>query len=87
MDTKWKVLNENLGNGKEKYNLSQSDMYQLFAYGEKYMEGKGELFLIYPRRQQFNHSLAPFEFKSGLTLKVVPYDIVNDRFPAELFKY
>jgi 5-methylcytosine-specific restriction enzyme subunit McrC len=80
IDTKWKVLNENLDSGKEKYNLSQSDMYQLFAYGEKYMEGKGELFLIYPRHRHFNHSLAAFEFKPGLTLNVVPYDIENDNF-------
>lgn len=76
MDTKWKVLNQEPGNAN--YNLSQSDMYQLFAYGEKYMNGEGELYLIYPKHERFYAPLDRFDFKPGLKLNVVPYDLVND---------
>jgi 5-methylcytosine-specific restriction enzyme subunit McrC len=78
MDTKWKTLNQNLDSGTDKYNLDQSDMYQLFAYGEKYMNGQGELYLIYPQHEKFDAPLAHFDFKPGLKLNVVPYDLVND---------
>ena len=33
-DTKWKLLDES--KEKKNYNISQSDMYQLYAYGKKY---------------------------------------------------
>jgi 5-methylcytosine-specific restriction enzyme subunit McrC len=78
MDTKWKTLNQNLDSSTDKYNLAQSDMYQLFAYGEKYMDGQGELYLIYPQHVKFDAPLEHFDFKPGLKLNVVPYDLVND---------
>jgi 5-methylcytosine-specific restriction enzyme subunit McrC len=79
MDTKWKVLNQHLDSGTDKYNLAQSDIYQLFAYGEKYMNGEGELYLIYPQHEKFDAPLEQFVFKPGLKLNVVPYDLVNDK--------
>lgn len=84
MDTKWKVLNQNLDTGRDKYNLAQSDMYQLFAYGEKYMKGKGELYLIYPKHEKFDAPLDHFKFKPELQLNVVPYDLVNDECDIQL---
>lgn len=78
MDTKWKLLNQHLDSGTDKYNLAQSDMYQLFAYGEKYMNGQGEMYLIYPQHEKFNAPLEYFDFKPGLKLNVVPYDLIND---------
>jgi len=47
IDTKWKIINEHLT--KKKYLISQSDLYQLYAYGKKYQEGEKDpiLFLIY----------------------------------------
>jgi 5-methylcytosine-specific restriction enzyme subunit McrC len=57
MDTKWKLLDASLNTIKDKYNLSQSDMYQLFAYGEKYLEGQGGLYLIYPKYRGFKEPL------------------------------
>lgn len=77
-DTKWKLINENLSTSKDKYNLAQSDMYQLFAYGEKYLRGKGTLVLIYPKNENFCEALPIFEFKQGLLLKVVAYDLLTD---------
>ncbi|RTR34749.1 McrC family protein [Shewanella atlantica] len=83
MDTKWKLLDASLNTTKHKYNLSQSDMYQLFAYGEKYLDGQGDLYLIYPKHQGFTESLACFEFTPGLRLHVVPYDLETDYCPLE----
>ncbi len=77
-DTKWKIINENLNTSKDKYYLAQSDMYQLFAYGEKYLKGQGSLVLIYPKNENFLESLPSFEFKPGLLLHVVPYDLDKD---------
>jgi 5-methylcytosine-specific restriction enzyme subunit McrC len=78
MDTKWKLLDASLNTTKHKYNLSQSDMYQLFAYGEKYLRGQGDLYLIYPKHAGFTESLADFMFKPDLRLHVVPYDLETD---------
>lgn len=77
-DTKWKRINENHRSAKWKYGISQSDMYQLFAYGEKYLRGKGDLFLIYPKYENFTERLAPFLYNDGLKLHVVPYDLELD---------
>ena len=43
MDTKWKKLNSNRG---VNYGISQSDMYQMYAYSKKY--NTPEIWLIYP---------------------------------------
>jgi 5-methylcytosine-specific restriction enzyme subunit McrC len=73
LDTKWKLLDAfDLTN---KYGLSQSDFYQLFAYGQKYLKGQGQMALIYPRTEKFTMPLAPFEFGGGLTLAVLPFDL------------
>jgi 5-methylcytosine-specific restriction enzyme subunit McrC len=62
--------------GEDKsYGLKQSDFYQLFAYGHKYLGGEGELVLIYPRRSAFDAPLQVFEFASQLKLWVLPFDM------------
>ncbi|MGS0498892.1 McrC family protein [Pseudoalteromonas mariniglutinosa] len=78
IDTKWKRLNESLGNTTDKYNLNQSDIYQLFAYGEKYLQGNGELYLVYPKYDGFKSPLSDFYYHENLKLKVVPYDLESD---------
>ncbi len=83
MDTKWKLLDASLNTTKHKYNLSQSDLYQLFAYGEKYLKGQGDLYLIYPKHIGFTEPLANFDFKPGLRLNVVPYDLATDECPLQ----
>jgi len=73
LDTKWKRLNSS---GEDKsYGLKQSDFYQLFAYGHKYLSGEGELVLIYPRRSAFDAPLQVFEFAPQLKLWVLPFDM------------
>lgn len=59
----------------EHFGLSQTDFYQMFAYGHKYLGGKGELYLVYPAHEQFEHMLGPFNFSSELNLWIVPFDL------------
>lgn len=47
MDTKWKRL---IDNDKENYGISQSDMYQMFAYSKKY--DTREIWLLYPMNEE-----------------------------------
>ncbi|MDF1690444.1 MAG: McrC family protein [Cycloclasticus sp.] len=70
LDCKWKLINSK--NREENYGISSSDMYQLFAYGKKYLGGKGDLFLIYPENEHFRHPLPVFDFDDDLSLWVVP---------------
>jgi 5-methylcytosine-specific restriction enzyme subunit McrC len=58
--------------------LSQSDFYQLFAYGQKYLSGVGDMLLIYPKTSQFQHILPPFHFDHQLTLWAVPFCLERD---------
>lgn len=75
MDTKWKLLDGLKANGTEKYGLSQSDFYQLQAYGQSYLDAQGEVVLIYPKTETFDRPLPVFEFPktSGLSLWVLPF--------------
>jgi 5-methylcytosine-specific restriction enzyme subunit McrC len=79
MDTKWKLLDASKGNGTKKYGLSQSDFYQMFAYGQKYLNGEGKLILIYPKTEKFDKPIEDkFVFSEkgeGLHLYVLPFDI------------
>ena len=78
MDTKWKRIQSYLNDGTSKYGISQADMYQLYAYGNKYLKGEGELFLIYPMSESFTLPLKSFNYTEDLRLWVVPYDLDND---------
>ncbi|HHF3141646.1 MULTISPECIES: McrC family protein [Vibrio] len=77
-DTKWKRINEKQATAKQKYGISQSDMYQMFAYGQNYLGGSGVVYLIYPAYENFNKPLPPFRFDENLVVKVIPYDLVDD---------
>lgn len=79
LDAKWKVLDGTKNNGTEKYGLSQADFYQLYAYGERYLGGVGDLFLIYPKNQTFTAMLPVFNFSDRLRLWVVPFDLDNEQ--------
>ncbi|WP_122709381.1 McrC family protein [Pseudomonas viridiflava] len=75
LDTKWKRLDNKPGN--KNYGLSQSDLYQLYAYGQKYLGGEGDVVLIYPRRASFQEALPVFEFSPEFKLWVVPFDLLT----------
>ncbi|STO57351.1 McrC family protein [Grimontia hollisae] len=74
LDTKWKLIDAK--DSINRFGLSQSDFYQMFAYGQKYLGGKGVLALIYPATQMFSAPLEGyFEFTSELRLWVLPFHI------------
>nr|WP_304187098.1 McrC family protein [Hafnia alvei] len=79
MDTKWKLVNNN-PQKKSLYGLAQSDFYQMFAYGQKYLDGIGEMYLIYPAHDDFSQPIPQhFAFSETLKLWVVPYQITAKR--------
>ena len=59
MDTKWKNL---INNEKKNYGISQSDMYQMYAYSKKYKTS--EIWLLYPINDEMRNS-KPIKFDSG----------------------
>ncbi|OBT31679.1 McrC family protein [Vibrio splendidus] len=70
LDTKWKLLDIE----KHNYGLSQSDLYQMFAYGHKYLNGMGDLLLIYPAHSGFEKPIEfSFDYSESLRLWVVPF--------------
>ncbi len=76
LDAKWKRLAAH--DRENKYGMSQADFYQLYAYGQKYLGGEGELVLIYPRWAQFSAPLASFDFDKNLRLWALPFDLDED---------
>ena len=79
LDCKWKRIDQSQSDGKSKYGIQQSDMYQMLAYGCTYMQGKGEMYLVYPRWKSFLDALPEFELPGALRLHVVPFDLDSDR--------
>lgn len=81
LDTKWKLLDGQKANGTDKYGLSQSDFYQLQAYGQSYLDGNGDVVLVYPKTAGFHAPLPVFEFpkNSGLRLWVLPFCLKTRR--------
>lgn len=75
LDTKWKLIDQ--WSSKSNYNISQQDMYQLYAYGKKYAisnEKHPDLILIYPKNPSFDKPLH-FGYEDQLDLWAVPYDL------------
>lgn len=97
LDSKWKLINtsSDKGNGTDKFGLSQSDFYQMHAYGHSYLPGEGNLVLIYPACSTFDKAIdKPFEYSDTLKLWVVPFDVSVDvkdckrlKLPAGLEKW
>lgn len=75
LDTKWKRLDASLANSRDKYGLNQADFYQLFAYGQHYLDGKGDLFLVFPMTTKFKKALPMFRLADDLRLWVIPFDL------------
>ena len=51
----------------------------MFAYGHKYLKGKGNLVLVYPKTEKFTEAIEYcFNFSGGLKLWVVPFDVSTD---------
>ena len=75
LDTKWKLIDDTRANDTDKYGLAQADFYQLHAYGQSYLDGVGDVILIYPKTDTFSKPLDVFYFPkaTGLRLWVLPF--------------
>ncbi|ALY33857.1 TPA: McrC family protein [Pseudomonas aeruginosa] len=75
LDTKWKRIDA--GKPEQNYDLSQSDFYQLFAYGHKYRRGDEVpgLVLIYPYWSGLQKALPVFDYGKGMQLWVLPFEL------------
>lgn len=89
IDTKWKAID---GSRPDKhYLIDMKDMYQLYAYGQKYRQGQSQeigwdvipkLVLVYPYSEKFTEYLPEFIYEDikeniGLKLMVVPFDLTD----------
>jgi len=78
IDTKWKLLDQTAD--RRNYNITQADMYQLYAYGKKYALAGDHprLVLLYPANPQFTKRLSEFVYEGDLKLDIIPFDITAD---------
>ena len=96
IDTKWKNLDSNAPD--KNYLIDIKDMYQLYAYGQKYHLGESylldttpKLVLIYPYTEKFQAKLEPFVYeevkaKYGLKLVVYPFNLADSGNHGEGYK-
>lgn len=78
LDTKWKRVDASKSGNN--YDLSQSDFYQLFAYGHKYRKSSGvpRLVLIYPYWSGLKGALPVFDYGDDMSLWVLPFNLDDD---------
>lgn len=86
LDTKWKLLDSAKKNARDKYQLSQADFYQMYAYGHHYLDGaRGDntkgIVLIYPKTDAFAEPLPVFKFPKPkeMLLWVLPFCLTKRR--------
>ncbi|MCF9021148.1 MULTISPECIES: McrC family protein [Pseudomonas syringae group] len=77
LDTKWKRINGKID--EKNYRLDHADFYQMFAYGHKYLLGKGDLVLIYPKVDCSQIETSCFKFSDELELTVALFDLTLER--------
>ncbi|TDR39165.1 hypothetical protein DFR29_11770 [Tahibacter aquaticus] len=69
------LLDADRNNGSDKYGLAQSDFYQLHAYGQTYLQGRGDVARVYPLAARFPQPLPAFRFPhsaASVGLAVLP---------------
>jgi 5-methylcytosine-specific restriction enzyme subunit McrC len=73
LDTKWKNL---INNERVNYGISQSDMYQMYAYSKKYKTA--EIWLLYPINDEMrNTSHIKFDSGDGTTVNLFFVDVAD----------
>lgn len=69
LDTKWKLINQESKN----YDLSQPDLYQMYAYGKKYTAEN--VYLVYPKTKDFQSSLdTALAYDESLNIHILCFD-------------
>lgn len=79
LDAKWKEIDEQ--NISDNHDISQDDMYQLYAYGRRYK--CSVVALVYPRNRNFTRALR-YTFFDGLLLVCLPFDIARPKESVQL---
>jgi 5-methylcytosine-specific restriction enzyme subunit McrC len=74
LDMKWKTIR---GSERQVAQVAQSDLYQLYAYGQRYVgkAGKVKLGLIYPQTPDFTVAPPPYAYEPHLPLYLLPADL------------
>lgn len=81
LDTKWKKLNIR----KKHYGISQSDMYQMYAYSKKYKTS--EIWMLYPLSENIrNDEFIEFNSGDNTIVKVHFIDLINIEENLEVLK-
>ena len=82
LDTKWKLIDGSEDNSRDKFGLPQADFYQMYVYGQTYLQGDGDIVLIYPKTADFDQALKVFKFPSSkkLSLRVLPFCLEKKNF-------
>lgn len=73
MDTKWKVLSSELSS--QNYGISQSDMYQMYAYHKKY--NAENVTLIYPKTDKMDEEMLSYKGEDKVTVRAVFVDLMD----------
>lgn len=73
MDTKWKVLSSELS--RQNYGISQSDMYQMYAYHKKY--DAENVTLIYPKTDKMDEEMLSYKGEDKVTVRVTFVDLMD----------
>lgn len=71
MDTKWKILTD----GKANYGISQSDMYQMYAYQKKYKSEN--VTLIYPMTEKVENKFITYKSDDGVVVRICFVDLFH----------
>ena len=74
-DTKWKIV-------KSKDDISQADLYQLYAYGKKHE--CSNLYLIYPKIDDIRQKTMNFRYDDKMLLEILYFDLEKDENNANL---
>ena len=73
LDTKWKKI---ISNERKKYGISQSDMYQMYAYSKKY--NTPEIWILYPVNDEMrDHPPIVFKSEDNVTVHLFFVDVAN----------
>ena len=76
-DTKWKIISS-------KDDISQADLYQLYAYGKKHE--CDNLHLIYPKIDDIRQKTMKFRYDDEMWLEILYFDLEKDSENNELIK-
>lgn len=79
VDAKWKLLDAS--DVPNNYGIRPGDVYQLYAYAQRYRAGTGRVMLVFPQTLQFAKPLGSFDLGDGHWLDVVPLDLEADQLP------